>query len=224
MSIELRVLCEGATEQGFITQVLAPHLRQFRVFPSPEPLARGLSGAVPFKTLYDAIKRDVGRSREHQYVTTMIDLYRLGQYPGVEKEPDETIVHRVARIESGMSGALPNERFIPYIQVHEFEALVFVDLDELPSQFPDGEAAGAAGRLRQEVGAMAPEDINDSELTAPSKRLIREVPAYRDLKAIVGPAITARIGLPRLRNACPHFDAWVTRLEGLANRGPSEEP
>ena len=216
MSIELRVLCEGTTEQGFVTQVLAPHLRQFRVFPRPEPLARGLSGAVSFKTLYDAIKRDVGRSRDHQYVTTMIDLYGLAQYPGVEKEADEAVVDRVARIESSMSRALPNERFIPYIQVHEFEALVFVDLDVLPSQFPDGEAAGAAGRLRQQVGAIAPEDINDAPLTAPSKRLTREIPSYRHLKSIVGPAITARIGLSRLRNACPHFDAWITRLERMA--------
>ena len=223
-SIELRILCEGATEQGFVTQVLAPYLRQAHVFPRPEPLARGRSGVVSFATLYDAIKRDVGRSRDHQYVTTMIDLYGLAQYPGVEKEPGESVLHRVDRIESSMSQALPNDRFIPYIQVHEFEALTFVDLDVLPSQFPDGEADGAPARLRQWVGSTPPEDINDGELTAPSKRLIREVPAYRDLKAIASPAIASRIGLGRLRAACPHFNACVTRLEGLANPAPSEEP
>lgn len=216
MSIELRVLCEGATEQGFVTQVLAPHLRAFDVFPRPEPLARGRSGTVSFKVLYDAIKRDVGRSRDHQYVTTMIDLYGLSQYPGLEKELGESVLERVARIESGMSEALPNNRFIPYIQVHEFEALVFVDLDALPSQFPDGEADGSAARLRQQVGLTAPEEINDGNLTAPSKRLIREIPAYEHMKAIAGPAIAVKISLPNLRAACPHFNAWVTRLEQLA--------
>ncbi len=100
--------------------------------------------------------------------------------------------------------------------MHEFEALIFVDLDALPSQFPDGEADGAASRLRQWVGSTSPEDINDGAHTAPSKRLIREVPAYRDLKVIAGPAMAARIGLVRLRAACPHFNAWITRLEGLA--------
>ncbi len=219
MSIELRVLCEGTTEQGFVTQALAPHLQAFDVFPRAEPLARGRSGTVPFRVLYEAIKRDVGRSRNHQYVTTMIDLYGLSQFPGVEKSPGESTLERVARIEAGMSQALPNNRFVPYIQVHEFEALVFVDLDELPSQFPDGEAEGAAARLRQQVGATAPEDINDGNLTAPSKRLIGEVPAYKYLKSIAGPAIAASIGIAKLRAACPHLDAWIARLEGLGHGG-----
>lgn len=217
MSVELRVLCEGPTEQGFVTQALAPHLRAFDVFPRAEPLAKGRSGTVPFRVLYDAIKRDVGRSRNHQYVTTMIDLYGLTKFPGVEKKPGESALERVARIESGMSEALPNNRFVPYVQMHEFEALVFVDLDVLPSQFPDGEADGAAARLRQQVGSTPPEDINDGSLTAPSKRLIREVQAYEHMKSIAGPAIASTIGLARLRAACPHFDAWIAHLEGLAH-------
>ena len=51
---------------------------------------------------------------------------------------------RVHRIESEMAERLPNPRFIPYVQVHEFEALVFVDLNQLVKPFPDGEANGAA--------------------------------------------------------------------------------
>ena len=216
MSIELRVLCEGATEQGFVTQVLGPHLRAFDVYPQAESLARGRSGVVSFKILYEAIKRDVGRSRNHQYVTTMIDLYGLTQYPGVERQPGESVLDRVTRIETNMATALPNDRFIPYIQVHEFEALVFVDLDALLPQFPDGEADAVAAHLKQQVGNAAPEEINDGKLTAPSKRLIGEIPAYRYMKSIAGPAIAARIGLPALRAVCPHFNAWVARLEGLA--------
>jgi len=216
VSIELRVLCEGATEQGFVTQVLGPHLRAFDVYPQAESLARGRSGVVSFKILYEAIKRDVGRSRNHQYVTTMIDLYGLTQYPGVERQPGESVLDRVTRIETNMATALPNDRFIPYIQVHEFEALVFVDLDALLPQFPDGEADAVAAHLKQQVGNAAPEEINDGKLTAPSKRLIGEIPAYRYMKSIAGPAIAARIGLPALRAVCPHFNAWVTRLEGLA--------
>lgn len=216
MSIELRVLCEGFTEQGFVTQVLAPHLRSFDVFPKAEPLARGRSGGVSFQFLRDAIKRDVGRSRQHQYVTTMIDLYGIGQYPGAEKNPGESSLQRARRIEAGMSEALTNNRFIPYIQVHEFEALVFVDLDQLPTQFPDGDADGAPDRLRREVGQTGPEEIDDGQATAPSKRLIREVPAYKYLKPVAGPAIAARIGLPGLRAACPHLDAWISRLETLS--------
>lgn len=145
----------------------------------------------------------------------MIDLYGLSHFPGDEKKHGESVIDRVVRIEAKMSEALPNDRFIPYIQLHEFEALVFVDLDALPPEFPDGEADGAPARLKHEVGSAAPEDIDDGELTAPSKRLIREIPTYAHMKAIAGPAIAARIGLPNLRAACPHFNAWVTRLETL---------
>jgi len=214
--VTLRVLCEGPTEQNFCTQVLAPHLRSVRVFIRPEPLCQGRFGIVPFAKLRRAIKGDIGRSRSHEWVTTMIDLYGLVGFPGAEMLPPESVNDRVARIEAEMAEGLPNPRFIPYIQVHEFEALVLVDVDLLPSQFPDGEADGAPARLRARIGNTAPEEVNDGDETAPSKRLIREVPGYAAMKSIAGPSIVSRIGLPRLRQTCPHFGAWVDQLERLS--------
>lgn len=212
----LRILCEGQTERGFVAQVLAPHLRVFRVHAKAEGLGRGAGGSVSFDVLREAIKLDVGRSRAHEFVTTMIDLYAIGEYPGAATRPGEPVAARVQRIEAAMAASLPNPRFIPHVQVHEFEALVFVDLDQLPHAFPDGEAKSAAESLRREIGKLAPEAIDDGEHTAPSKRLIRAIPEYAALKASVGPTITQRIGMSRLREACPHFSAWVTRLEQLA--------
>lgn len=217
MTVELRILCEGQTEQGFVTKVLAPHLRAFDVYPRPEPLVKSKFGSVSFDKLYEAIKKDVGRSGKHQYVTTMVDLYRLTHYPGVEKVPGETALERVARIERNMANRLQSDQFIPYVQLHEFEALVFVDLDALTAAFPDGEAVDAPARLRATVGAASPEEINDGPETAPSKRLIAEVSGYRYQKAIAGPQITERIGLARLRHACPHFGQWISKLETLTN-------
>lgn len=214
--ITVRVLCEGPTERNFITQVLAPYLKLRNVFARPEALCRGNYGIVSYGRLRTAIKTDLGRSREHEFVTTMIDLYKIGDYPGADKEPGESVMDRVNRIESGMAENLPNPRFIPYCQVHEFEALVFVDLDRLVKQFPDGEADGAAERLTAEIGSLSPEEIDDGEQTAPSKRLIREVPTYHSLKSIAGPLIAAEIGLTNLRDACPHFNEWVSTLENLS--------
>lgn len=93
---------------------------------------------------------------------------------------------------------------------------MFVDLDQLPAAFPDGEADGAPERLRRALGDLAPEDIDDGPQTAPSKRLIREIGAYAAQKPLAGPLIAARIGLPRLRGACPHLDEWIRKLEVLA--------
>lgn len=81
----LRVLCEGPTEQNFVTQVLGPHLRPFGVFAKAEPLRRGQFGVVSWQVLYEAIKADVGRSKPHEFVTTMLDLYSAVQAPGARR-------------------------------------------------------------------------------------------------------------------------------------------
>jgi hypothetical protein len=216
-TVELTVLCEGPTERNFVRGVLGVHLASFGVFAKSQalvPNSRG--GVVPFETLRGAIKREMGRLRDHQHVTTMVDLYAIGAFPGAPKRRDESGSECALRIEREMTAKLSSAQFHPYVQVHEFEALVFVDLDELEREFPDGDAAGAAQLLRSRIGALAPEDIDDGATTAPSKRIIGAVNAYADRKASAGPNITARIGLPRLRAACPHFDSWITRLEKLA--------
>jgi hypothetical protein len=223
--ITLRVLCEGPTERNFVTRVLQPHLAQIHVYVKPESLLPGQYGIVGWEKVRNAIKADVGRSRSHEFVTTMIDLYKIGKYPGVEKLPGESPYDRAKRIEDKLRQELPNERFIPYVQVHEFEALVLVDCSLLPSQFPDGEAKGAPAKLTASIGDMLPELVNDDEQTAPSKRIIRFIPAYKHLKATAGPAIAGAIGLARLRAACPHFHEWITKLEMLSDeREPSTEP
>ena len=71
--ITLTVLCEGQTEQRFVTQVLAPHLRGFGVFPKGQLLKPG-GGIVKFHPLRDAVSL-VLRGRGHHCVTTMLDLY-----------------------------------------------------------------------------------------------------------------------------------------------------
>lgn len=220
-TVELRVLCEGKTERNFVRGVLAPHLRVFRVFARDLDLdatPHGGGGIVNHDRLRRNIKNAVGTARDHQWITTMIDLYALpADYPGKARVGREDGATRARRIEAGMREALPNPRFLPYVQVHEFEALVLAGVDSLPAQFPDGEAEGAPERLLASIGTTRPEDVDDGPTTAPSKRIIREVPAYDDVKSIVGPEIASRIGIANLRAACPHFGEWLTRLETLAS-------
>lgn len=215
-AITLRILCEGLTESNFVTAVLKPHLAGRRVYARPEPLRRGQYGVVAYESLRAAIKADLGRSRAHEYLSTMIDLYKLGRYPENVARPGETVEERVQRIEAAMAEGLPNERFIPYIQVHEFEALILSDVSKIPAEFPDGEAADAPARLTADIAGAEPETIDEGETTAPSKRIIRCVPAYAAVKAVAGPAIAQAIGLETLRKECPHFNRWVSRLEQLS--------
>lgn len=80
-----------------------------------------------------------------------------------------------------------------------------------------GGVLGLAGlaALAAEVGALAPEAIDEGAATAPSKRIIKHIPNYERLKVRVGAPAAAAIGLVKLRAQCPHFSDWVTRLERL---------
>lgn len=217
-TIELKILCEGPTEQNFVTKVLAPHLKDFNAFCKTSSLAPGTQGGVvSFERLYAGIKNELGRSRAHQYVTTMIDLYKIGDFPEAAKRGAESGLERVRRIERAMAQEMGSGQFVPYIQLHEFEALVLVDVAEIPAQFPDGEADTGLVTLHKSIAGQRPEEIDDGKETAPSKRIIRAIPRYAHRKATAGPSIAGAIGLERLRAACPHFGDWLSRLEKLAD-------
>jgi hypothetical protein len=222
-TVTLVVLCEGPTEQNFVAQSLAPHLRGFRVFARPQLLAprrvpadpvEPAGGVVKFRALRDSVSR-VLAGRRHECVTTMLDLYALPKdYPGWEPQRGETGAARASRIEAAMHTHVPDPRFVPYVQVHEFEALVLSDLDALAARFPDDRGAAVAAKLREDIGDAEPEQVNTGKETAPSKRILRVLPAYQ--KAVDGPTITAQIGLAKLRSRCHHFAGWLERLERLS--------
>jgi hypothetical protein len=54
------------------------------------------------------------------------------------------------------------------------------------------------------------EDIDDSPVTAPSKRIEALEPRYQ--KPLFGVLAVLEIGLARIQEQCPHFRAWLKRL------------
>ncbi|MDO5057671.1 MAG: DUF4276 family protein, partial [Lautropia sp.] len=96
---------------------------------------------------------------------------------------------------------------------HEFEALLFTDLNVFKLWMNDD---AQIDELIQNTAGHAPEDINDGRDTAPSKRILHVMPAYQ--KTHHGPLIAIDIGLDRIRLACPHFDAWLRRIEQIPSQ------
>jgi hypothetical protein len=154
----------------------------------------------------------------------MVDYYALpGNFPGLAALPRKlAATDRVTRLEAGLHRDLAKRlddlpvsgRFIPYIQLHEFEALLFSVPTAFLEAFPNHSKAVAqltAIRARFED----PEAIDDNPHTAPSKRILNLLPDYQ--KPVAGLLIAQRIGLDAIRHECQHFDAWVTRLLALAD-------
>jgi hypothetical protein len=104
------------------------------------------------------------------------------------------------------------DRFLPHLQPHEFEALLFADPDRLIEIEPDWKRYAEVLRAAR-VDAFSPEHIDDGVDTHPSARLKLLKPRFE--KVLHGPAAAARIGLERMRNECGHFDAWLERIEAL---------
>lgn len=219
--IRLYTLVEGQTERQFADTVLRPHLIQFHVelratLVTTNRKLGSRGGVIQYAHVKQDLERHMRQDRHPEArFTTMLDFYALpNDFPGWQASRHKTTpLERVTTIETALQNDIGVRRFIPYIQLHEFEALLYCDLSQLARRISGSERPLAA--LAQEVKDILPEEIDEGQTTAPSKRILRYVPAYEKQKVRVGAPAVAAIGLPALRASCPHFDGWVARLELL---------
>lgn len=224
MGIRLNCVVEGQTEETFVNLVLKPYLsgrgvwanaRCVRTRRTQTAVYRGGLGnyAVPKRDISSWLRED---QNADVIFTTMFDLYALPtDFPGygsARRIIDPLL--RVAALESALASDVNDPRFIPYIQLHEFEALVLADPVKLDGEFPNH--AGPIANLTKMAGKfLSPEHVDDGSETSPSNRIINEIPEYKGRKASSGPLVVQRIGLPLLSQKCKHFGEWLARLEAL---------
>jgi hypothetical protein len=216
------VLAEGKTEEAFVKQVLWEHFWGLGLHLEPTILTtkivkagRDFRGGL---TTFGKFKNDIlrlFRSRGDALVTTMIDYYRLPpDFPGVATLPTGSALERVEWIEKSVLlhfDAPP--WFVPYLSLHEFEALLFASPEQFASTLPARHRVDELARIRAEFSS--PEEINERPGLSPSKRIMTLFPSYQ--KALHGPIGAQRIGLARLRAECAHFNSWIAKLEHFAS-------
>ncbi len=217
---------EGHTEEDFVNQILIEHLAYANVIVRRVvKVGRGKQsgGMVSYARLRDHLELLMKQHRG-VYFTTLIDLFRIPtDFPSFQamnnlRDP----VSRATRFEQAMledfTQRADTRFFVPYIQMHEFEALLWTDPTVLDSSLV---TLGAASKLTElqavNLQYETPEHINNKPETAPSKRLEQ---LYGDAynKKLIGSLVAKNIGLERLREACPRFGAWVTKLEQLGQK------
>lgn len=227
--IRLHVIAEGQTEEAFVNNLLVDHLGHKNIVTDVRCVETGRDRRrnVIYRggmTNYSRAKGDILRwmaedGQSDARFTTMFDLYGLpADFPGYEQSRQATTpLARVSSIEEAFladMGSNAAHRFIPYIQLHEFEALLLADPSKFHIMFLDQQRN--IDRLTGVVnGFQTPEDINEGETTAPSKRIIGIFPEYEGLKVTAGHRIAQEIGIEAIRGKCPHFDAWLSKLESL---------
>ena len=222
--VEAIVVCEGQTEETFVREVLGRELAHRNVFLQPRLISTspGHRGGALSRARVVRYLRNTLRERADVYVTTLFDLYGLpGDFPGRSSSAagQSDAIGRATIIEQELheivvqSAECRPDRFLPHVQPHEFESLLFSDVERFVEVEPGWQSfVGILQAVQQ--AAPSPEDINDGQDTHPSARLRRVLGASYQ-KVLHGVAISAHIGLKRIRAECRHFGRWLTRLEAL---------
>lgn len=207
----LYIEVEGQTEEEFVAKVLAPHLLGQGIFcVTPVAIHRG-RGARGGMVSYEPLKGDILRllrDGDAPIVSTLIDFFRCPDTPGKEVwNKASNHQQEVELREQEIGRDIGSRRFIPYIQLHEFEALLFSSDVGFNGLFTLKEADELSKIVE---GYPNPEEINSSPEGAPSKRILAIVPTYD--KVLHGDLIAGAIGIRTILERCPRFRAWVEHL------------
>lgn len=226
MDVRLHFIVEGQTEEAFVNQILKPHLAKKSVWAYARCVTTSTKGNTAYKggiRKYEKVKKDITKwiyqesKNDDARFTTMIDMYALpSDFPGYKDTTEIRDPHlRVESLEDALAEDIDDLRFIPYIQLHEFEALILADPQKLETQFIEHDAA--IRRLVTMANTFnSPELINQGNQTAPSKRIINEIPEYYVNKVLAVQTVARNIGLDTIRAKCKHFNQWLNKLEQLA--------
>lgn len=225
----LLVHVEGQTEESFVNEVLAPHLYGCgfsrvgaRLMGNPRQRDRR-GGVGGWPSAHRDIVHHLREDRD-RIVTIMVDYYGLPQggdrgWPGRAEASLRPFRDKAALIQDGMSADIAGEmgdgfdtrRFVPYVMMHEYEALLFSDCERFGAGIGRPELTPRFQDIRNTF--QTPEEIDESPEGAPSKRILALVDGYQ--KPLLGVLAAQEIGLQRICAQCPHFSDWLDRLESL---------
>lgn len=213
------IICEGPTEQSFVkTNLVVPFIHK-NIFLQSPLIKASRGGIVKWGRLKEQIEMHL-KSDTEAYVTTFIDYYGLYskyEFPGWEdahKIPDQNL--RMDELEKYMLLSINPDlqnRFIPYMQLHEFEGLLFYNIDIFKEQIPQNDLVGIEELRKIFRDYTNPEMINNARETSPSHRLHRIIAGYN--KIVYGDILSEAIGIERIRTKAPRFNKWISVLESI---------
>jgi Domain of unknown function (DUF4276) len=223
-------LLNHVTEETFTNEILAPHL----IEAGYEAVGARLIGNARLRShrggarAWTDVKKDIVRhlkSDRSAVATTMVDYYALPEsgskeWPGRAQANKKQFSQKARTVQAAllndvvadMGSGFDPKRFVPFVVMHEFEGLLFSDCDAFARAIGRQSLSVDFQRIRDEFDT--PEEINDLPTTTPSNRVKLLVPKYD--KPLYGNVAALEVGLGKIREECPQFKQWLTKLEGLA--------
>ncbi len=213
------IICEGETEKEFCNTILTPYFAAKGIFLQSPLIKKSMGGIVKWAELRKQITLHL-RNDPKAFVSTLIDYYGLyskynfPKWDEAENQTDKNI--RMDILEHGMKDSIDDGirfRFIPYMQLHEFEGLLFNEIEIFHEQIPPKELVGIDELTRTFNQYSNPEMINNNRETSPSHRLERIILGYN--KILYGNILAEAIGLEKIRAKSPRFNEWLKKLEEI---------
>lgn len=225
MTKRLYIVAEGQTERDFIKNMLRPFFAARGIYDVHPRLIHtsklGRGGHSNIEHLLNTIKPLLANKHaEDLLVTTFVDFYKFPtNLPNYEKYialPDHESAADAMQQE--LSSIIQDRRFLPYIQLHEFETLLFSSPKGFSALFEDDDTS--VKNLTHIVQSFAnPEEINNTPEGAPSKRILKQRPTYD--KVLEGNLIAEEIGIEQILERCPRFASWISRLTAMCKPSAS---
>lgn len=228
----LLVHVEGETEEAFVNEVLADHLQGFGYLSVAARLIGGArqrerrGGIRAWRSVREDIIAHLKEDSEC-LATTMVDFYAMPRsgasaWPGRADAASLPFGQKVSTVQDALLADVCKRfgkkfnpaRFVPFVMMHEFEAMLFSNCAKFASGIGQPDLAPRFQEIRDAF--QTPEQINDSLTTTPSKRIAALMQSYQ--KPFHGPLAVLEIGLPAIRAACPHVQSWLERLEAWPQR------
>jgi hypothetical protein len=216
----VNVLAEGHAEREFVGDTLFKYFQPSGlildsrcVMTSRKMHKKG--GLISYQMAKNDLLRWIAEEKgRHPFFTTMFDLYALpNDFPGYEAAQSIADPYqKVDFLERAFAADINHPRFIPYIQLHEFETLLLANPDVLLLEYLD--AQKQINQLKEIVTKHDnnPEKVNTGKTTAPSKRIISLIPEYEGGKVSVGAVLAGFDGVEVLKERCPHFADWISKI------------
>lgn len=222
------IVCEGQTEEKFVKDTLAPFFHPLSLYLTPLliPTSKGhKGGGLTYERVKNFILNKL-RKDKTAFVTTFFDYYALNNdFPSFnEAQSKNDLYAKITHLEEAFLGDISQsleedltytKRFFPHIQPHEFESLLFSDIDKIVL----GDAEWIDNiKLKEALQAITkefenPELINNSKETSPSHRL-ESILNYK--KVFHGAKIAKSIGIENIRSKCKHFQKLCQTISNLS--------
>ncbi|MFA8451176.1 MAG: DUF4276 family protein [Bacteroidales bacterium] len=221
--IRLNITAEGQTEEQFVKNTLSRYLGAYNISTDVRCVLTSRDKRKSHRgglNNYNKAKKDIQcwlkeDKDPNARFSTMFDLYALPtSFPKFrEAQNINDPYKKVEFLEKTFEEDINDKRFIPYIQLHEFETLILSKPQKLKWEY--FEHSSAITKLTKVLNEHKnnPELINENPETAPSKRIIKLIPEYD--KVGVGADIAGIIGIDYLKKNCKHFNDWIERLKKI---------